>query len=149
MYMHAQSYVCWFTPSTPLSFHCCIHQAAPSGTPKNFTMLEVSSSSVTLSWAAPPAVEQNGHLTGYTVNYSTTAAPSHTVRRVSESILTLSGLQPLEELVVSVAAVNSNGTGPYTIPLSLRLPANSECGLQACMHSKVLFPFTCTLIFQS
>ena len=51
------------------------------------------------------------------------------MRRVNESYFTLSGLQPQEEVVVSVAAVNSNGTGPYTVPLALQTPVNSECGL--------------------
>ena len=87
------------------------------------------STSVTLIWDAPPFVEQNGYLTGYSVNCSTSAGPSHIMRRVNESYFTLSGLRPQEEVVVSVAAVNSNGTGPYTVPLALQTPVNSECGL--------------------
>lgn len=98
-------------------------------------MLEISSSSVTLAWVAPPLVEQNGYLTGYSVNYSTGAGPWHTVRRVKESHITLSGLQPHKEVVVSVAAANINGTGPYTLPLVLQTPADSEWGCQECIPS--------------
>ena len=84
-------------------------------------------------------MEQNGYLTGYSVNYSTGAGPWHTVRRVKESRITLSGLQPHKEVVVSVAAVNVNGTGPYTVPLALQTPANSEWGLPG-VHSTLLVP---------
>lgn len=108
--------------------HIC--WAVPSDSPKNLTVLEMSPSSVTLVWDAPPLVEQNGHLTGYSLNFSTSAYPWHSVSRVNESRATLSRLHPQEEVVVSVAAVNSNGTGPYTTPLALQTPANSECGIQ-------------------
>ena len=80
-------------------------------------------------------MEQNGYLTGYSVNYSTGAGPWHTVRKVKESHITLSGLQPHKEVVVSVAAANINGTGPYTLPLVLQTLADSEWGCQECIPS--------------
>lgn len=94
----------------------------------------MSSSNVTLTWDTPPLVEQNGYLTGYSVNYSTGAGPWHTVRGVKEPHVTLSGLQPHTEVAVRVAAVNVNGTGPYTVPLVLQTPANSEWRCQELVH---------------
>lgn len=43
----------------------CSFSVAPSGPPQNVTGVAVSSSSIRLTWSAPPADQQNGAITSY------------------------------------------------------------------------------------
>ena len=69
-----------------------------------------------------PCVQQNGPNTGYAVRYFATCGADKDVQRY-KSVVTMDditdGLTPNTEYVFQVAAVNANGTGPFSEPITL------------------------------
>ena len=69
-----------------------------------------------------PCIQQNGPIAGYTVRYFATHGASKDVQqyktvRTMDSII--SGLTPNTEYSFEVAAVNVNGTGPFSEPITV------------------------------
>ena len=68
-----------------------------------------------------PCVQQNGPITGYTVWYYATCGADRDVW--NKSVVTtgdiIDGLTPNIEYAFQVAAVNVNGTGPFSEPFTL------------------------------
>ena len=87
---------------------------APSAAPNSVSVSEVTSSSITVQWWAVPCIHRNGDITGYRIRAMTSGGNDRIeiVGDVRES--TISGLTLSTEYTVSVAAVNSQGTGPYS-----------------------------------
>ena len=76
---------------------------------------------VSLRWREVPCFQQNGPITGYVVRYYTTCSTDRDVRH--KSVVTtgdiIDGLTPNTEYAFQVAAVNVNGTGPFSEPITL------------------------------
>ena len=87
---------------------------APSAAPTSVRVSEVTSSSITVRWWTVPCIHRNGDITGYSVLVMTSGEDDriNTVGDVREA--TISGLTPSTVYNVSVAAVNNEGTGPYS-----------------------------------
>jgi len=66
--------------------------------------------------------QQNEPITGYVVRYYATCGPDRDVQQ-TKSVLTtesiIDGLTPNTEYAFQVAAVNTNGTGPFSEPVKL------------------------------
>ena len=77
---------------------------------------EVTSSSITVQWGAVPCIEQNGEITGYSVQYGN-QAQSVSVGNATE--ITISNLTPSTTYNVQVAAVNDADTGDYSNIISI------------------------------
>ena len=79
---------------------------------------EVTSSSMTVQWGAVDCIHHNGDITGYTVWYGVQGSGSTQTVTVSGGGATrlISGLEPGTNYSVTVAAVNSAGTGVYSDP---------------------------------
>ena len=82
----------------------------------------MNETSVNISWEGVPCSQKNGEIISYSVNYCRVGddvklTPVSTM--MSEQTLTLSGLRPLTRYSVSVAAVNGNGTGPASPPVTI------------------------------
>ena len=78
---------------------------------------------VFLRWKKVPCVQQNGPITGYVVRYYATCGADRDVQRnkaVMTTGSTISGLTPNTEYAFQVAAVNINGTGTFSEPITLR-----------------------------
>ena len=77
---------------------------------------------VSLSWREVPCIQQNGPITGYTVRYYATCGADRDVQRY-KSVRTMDsiiiGLTPNTEYSFQVAAVNVNGTGTFSEPITL------------------------------
>ena len=75
----------------------------------------INSTAINLSWGEVNCTERNGAITGYSVQYSIVGGmQSTTVNVTGDSTSTvIIGLTKLMYLV-SVAAINSNGIGPYS-----------------------------------
>ena len=76
---------------------------------------------VFLRWREVPCVQQNGLITGYVVRYFATCGADRNVQQNRSVVTTgsnISGLTPNTEYVFQVAAVNVNGTGPFTKPIT-------------------------------
>ena len=82
----------------------------------------VQPTEVSLSWKEVLCVQQNGPITGYVVRYYATCGADGDIRR-HKSVVTagdiIDDLTPNTEYVFQVAAVNVNGTGPFSEPITL------------------------------
>ena len=89
---------------------------APSAPPTSVSVSEVTSSSITVQWRKVDCIHRNGDITGYSVRYGEvgSAEGERTVEMVSNRQATISDLTPSTEYTVSVAAINSAGTGVYS-----------------------------------
>ena len=74
----------------------------------------ISSTAIIVQWETVPCIEQNGDITGYTV----LVLESGEMERVEDfgdvTQVTISDLTPSTTYSIQVAAVNSEGTGPYS-----------------------------------
>ena len=74
-----------------------------------------------VSWQPPSEQDFNGSITGYVIQY--TRVGSHTsddtmiVNVPDDTNLVIPGLFACAEYSVTVAAVNANGTGPFSKPV--------------------------------
>ena len=97
---------------------------APSGTPREITILDTTSTEITLQWREVPCVERNGDIIGYTVRYI--SGSNITLRNYSDTVATLVELTPFSIYSIEVAAFNVNGTEPFSTPVHLRTDRDSE-----------------------
>ena len=82
----------------------------------------VQPTEVYLRWRAVPCVQQNGPITGYIVWYYATCGADRDVQQNKSVVRTsniISGLTPKTEYAFQVAAVNVNGSGPLSKPITL------------------------------
>ena len=118
------SYPDLLSTSPPPPFSTCLspfcHPAAPGAAPGDVALQsDPSQAAITVSWSPLPSQFYNSdELTGYTIHYEAndvriqssgdvTTGPTATSR-------TLTGLHARVAYTISVAAVNSQGTGPYS-----------------------------------
>ena len=96
----------------------------PDGAPQNVIATAISSTEIEVYWEEVPAINENGIITIYEVEY----LPLHISERqiTSDSIntaffnTTLTGLQEYVEYNISVRAYTSVGPGPYSDPVTER-----------------------------
>jgi hypothetical protein len=96
-------------------------QNAPSGPPLNVTSQTVSSSSILVTWDEVPAVQRNGIITKYEVQYNHTAYRSSDRSTQTEDtqdqkieMIVLVGLHEYTEYLIQVRAHTIVGHGPYS-----------------------------------
>ncbi|XP_065910272.1 protein sidekick-2-like isoform X2 [Dysidea avara] len=91
--------------------------AAPSSPPQSVAATAVDPSSLRVTWQQPPEIDHNGPLTGYQIRFRQVGRSTSTVSTSSTSY-TLTGLTAYVQYTVQVAAVNSDGTGPFSSSLT-------------------------------
>ena len=78
---------------------------------------------VLLKWRELTCIQQNGLITGYIVRYYASCGVDRNIQK-NKSVVTnatiINGLTPNIDYVFQVAAVNVNGTGPFSEPITLR-----------------------------
>jgi len=82
----------------------------------------VQPTEVYLRWREVPCFQQNGPITGYVVRYHLTCGTGRNVQQNKSVVTTgdtIDGLTPNTEYAFQVAAVNVNGTGPFSEPITL------------------------------
>ena len=94
---------------------------APSGAPGNLSYYNVTSSSFTLTWNAPPSEEQNGDIIGYTVQvtHQNSGPDEHSHVTITTLSFMATSLAQDTRYRASVAAMTRVGTGPYSAPISI------------------------------
>ena len=93
----------------------CYDSTAPSLPPRDVMVKSNNQTSLNVSWQPPLEIGHNGAITSYMINYARVG--SNDVMNVnvdSETTHTISGLVTFAEYSVGVAAVNVNGTGPFS-----------------------------------
>jgi len=94
----------------------------PTGAPQSLEVTFIQPTKVSLSWREVPCVQQNGPITGYVVWYYATCGLDRDVQQNMSVVTTGSitdGLTPNTEYAFQVAAVNTNGTGLFSEPVTL------------------------------
>ena len=111
----------------------------------------VNSRTLTVSFSPPPIIDHNGQLTRYVIRYNRVG--SRDIKSVN-AIKTTISLSRLEEFVnysVIVAAVNGNGTGPFSKPVEQttgKINQLSTCNIAVhthCVFMQLTSPHTFTL----
>ena len=76
----------------------------------------INSTAVSLSWDEVNCTERNGAITGYSVQYSIVGEIQFTTVNVTGDVTStvIDGLKEFTIYLVSVAAINGNGIGPYS-----------------------------------
>ena len=82
-------------------------------------MLQRNHSSITVQWGRVSCIDRNSEITGYTVRYGQTGSTTTVMESVSgtsdsDRMFTASGLIPRTNYTFEVAAVSSEGTGPFS-----------------------------------
>ena len=95
----------------------------PSGPPLNLTA-EPSSVSAILRWDPPAEEDQNGVITGYLIKYqlSSDSSSQMNITVALETELLLDNLTNGVTYNFTVAAINSNGTGPDAAMMFTTIP---------------------------
>ena len=98
-----------------------LHFTAPSGSPVSIAALLLTSTSVQLSWSAPPADQQNGIITDYYINM-TEVETGVTVQLMVTGATTLliNTLHPYYVYSFFISAATVIGQGPYSTQFSIR-----------------------------
>ena len=89
---------------------------APSAAPRDFTSHTVASTSISLTWKNIDCIQRNGVLTGFDIKYyrQVDGALATTIVGGSDTTsYTVGDLFPYSEYWFHIAAVNSEGLGPY------------------------------------
>ena len=93
----------------------CYNSTAPSSPPQNVMITSINPASLMVAWQPPPPIDQNGLITGYVIQYTRVGSSDPMTMNVSsETVQTLSGLVAYVDYSITVAAMNVNGTGPYS-----------------------------------
>jgi len=113
----------------------CYNSTVPSSSPLNATVTSVNPASLRVSWQQLPIIYHNGPLTGHVIQYTRVGSNNKmnvTVTNITTHIQ--GGLVALVNYSVRVAAINVNGTGPFSVPVvgisgkgKLNLVATQQC----------------------
>ena len=88
-------------------------------------MSSVTYSSITVQWGRVSCIDRNSEITGYTVRHGQTGSTTTVMESVSgtsdsDRMFTASGLIPRTSYTFEVAAVSSEGTGPFNTGTTIR-----------------------------
>ena len=99
-----------------------LSSTVPTGAPDGVSEGPVTVNSITVQWGEVPCMDRNGEITVYTVEVTLSGmvVATENVNDGSARRGTVSGLTPSTEYTVTVAAVNSAGTGPFSDGISIR-----------------------------
>ena len=96
--------------------------SVPTGAPQSLEAVFVQPTEVSFRWREVPCIQQNGPITGYVVRYYVTCGADRNVHQNKSVVTTgdiIDDLTPNTEYAFHVAAVNVNGTGPFSEPIAL------------------------------
>ncbi|XP_036938983.1 receptor-type tyrosine-protein phosphatase F isoform X13 [Acanthopagrus latus] len=100
-------------------------QSTPSAPPQEVHLVSLSSTSLKVSWVAPPAASRHGAIVRYTVSYQAMAGEDterHEVMNIGADATSyvLEGLEKWTEYQVWVRAHTDVGPGPESAPVRIR-----------------------------
>ena len=95
----------------------CYNSIVPTSAPINIMAMSVHPESLYISWEPPPKIDQNGPITDYVILYSRVGSNVIDDIITSRSTYTITELFPFVNYSVEIAAMNVNGTGPFSDPV--------------------------------
>ena len=97
----------------------------------------INSSSLRLSWAEPPAEEQNGIVASYSIIVTVLETEERLGFTAAGTGIELYNLHPFYMYSVTIAAATVNGTGPYSAVFTIQLPPDGESQLENSLNCRV------------
>ncbi|XP_060723840.1 protein tyrosine phosphatase receptor type Fa isoform X7 [Tachysurus vachellii] len=116
----------------------------PSGYPQNLSVVGLSSTSTTLSWAPPPLVQRNGKIVRYDIVYRDINSVRNQTNITTETRISIGGLKPDTTYDIRVRAYTKKGPGPFSPSIQSRTMATSvpefakNFGVKAATKTSVL-----------
>ena len=103
---------------------------APSGPPRSFRVVAISSSSIRLTWMAPLVEEQNGVITSYEVTITDDESGEVLQRTTSaaESLLVVDSLRPYHTYQCAIAAFTV-AVGPQSYAEVTTFQEGKKCAI--------------------
>ena len=92
----------------------------PSSAPRMLRATDVSSTSVVLTWEAPPSEDLNGYVIGYSINMIALQRRERLALFSNSTTLTVYNLQPYTVYTCASAAVTSAGRGPFSDAIQIQ-----------------------------
>jgi len=104
----------------------------PASPPNNVNAVNISSTAIQVTWEEVPAIDQNGIITQYEVEYNQSTfsgATMYNTTTVDSSTFTvdLTGLEEYVEYSIRVRAYTSVGAGPYSDVVIERTQEDGKC----------------------
>ena len=96
----------------------CYNSTVPSSSPLNVVVISVNNASLMVLWQPPLEINWNGPIAGYVIQHTRVGSSDMMSENVNSGTThTISGLVAYVNYSVIVAAMNVNGTGPFSNPL--------------------------------
>lgn len=119
-------------PPPPAPRLCSPPTTAPSAPPQEVHLVSLTSTSLKVSWLAPPADSRHGAIVLYTVSYQALAGEDterHDVPNIGADATSyvLEGLEKWTEYQVWVRAHTDVGPGPESDPVTMRTKEDGRC----------------------
>ena len=87
----------------------------------------VNPASLNVSWQPPLDIDHNGPINGYVIQYTRVGSSVTTIETITNKVTyTISGLDAYVNYSVMVAALNINGSGPFSDPVVERSGDNGK-----------------------
>ena len=119
-------------------YNCIINPTEPATPPQNVSATAISSTKITVIWREVPAIDQNGIITNYEVQFEplqfTETLMTSTVNTTDLSIV-IDSLEEYIEYSISVRAYTSVGSGPYSDPVIERTLEDGRITITLCIKS--------------
>ena len=113
--------------------------AEPDASPQNVTATAASSTGIEVSWDEVTAIDQNGVITMYEIQFVPLETFEGQISTANGSLL-LTGLEEYVEYNISVRAYTSAGPGPYSAGVVERTDTDGESATNvAYYHLPVVF----------
>ena len=119
----------------------CYNSTVPSSPPQNIMITSTDPASLKVSWQPPIETSHNIPITGYVIQYikdGTQDIIKH-IKNNNGTTHTISGLVACTKYSVKVAAVNDDGTGPFSEPVVEISGEDSEFYIVCVLYKGGLF----------
>ena len=105
----------------------CNNSTVPSSPPRDVIVKSNNQTSLNVSWQPPLKIDHNGPINAYVINYISDGCNDVMIVNVTSGTThTISGLVTFAEYSVGVAAVNINGTGPFSDAVVIKPGGDGE-----------------------
>ena len=116
-----------------------VHFTAPTAQPDSFSVIDVESRSVIMSWDLPNEDGRNGIIISYTIGCNDSNGVLVNTTTTTSLTTTFEALRPYSFYICSVFATTSGGNGPAAM---LNFTTDSDGKFQLCktQHSNIIIP---------
>ena len=114
---------------------CMAIPPAPSAPPTSVSVSALNSTAIWVQWGPVPCIDQNGDITGYSVQFRSETVPVPRIPR----IFVISGLMSSTTYSIQLAAETSTGTGRYSAVMNQLTAGIIKYFMQICICCYFLF----------